>query len=289
MDRDNDFEIELPYERRWENLTLANDFLFCKIMQDEELCTEMIRRILPNIDVGHINFIENQKNIQEGIRNRGIRLDVFSKADNGKIYNIEIQTTNKGDLPKRARAYHMLISYDILSKDNMKTHSYKDLHDAYVIIICTFDPFKHGKHIYTFYNTCEEVHGLKLNDGAFIIFLNAMGTADDISTELKAFLDIIIGKTSEDPFIMELEKRLELAKQDSEWRREYMKFSLWEQDIRDEGEAKGEARGIAIGEARGEARGIDKAVAFMKASGLSKEYIDNFIKLTTEDAKLQGV
>ena len=49
--RYKDFESMLPPEQRWENLTLANDFLFGRIMRDERLCTEMIRRILPHIDI----------------------------------------------------------------------------------------------------------------------------------------------------------------------------------------------------------------------------------------------
>ena len=40
MNRDIFDESFLPEEKRWENLTLANDFLFGKIMSDKSLCTE---------------------------------------------------------------------------------------------------------------------------------------------------------------------------------------------------------------------------------------------------------
>ena len=230
----------------WEKLTLANDFLFGKIMRDKSLCTEMIKRILPHIDIGDIQFPEVQKTLREGIDTRGIRLDVYSKSDNGKVYDIEIQTTSKKDLAKRSRAYHISIGNDILNKDTLKkTHTYKDLPDTFVIFICTFDPFNQQRHIYTFKNICCEDNNLLLHDGAVTIFLNAKGKADDISPELKAFLNFIIGISSEDPFIKELEKHLERARQNSEWRREFMMMSIWEQDKFEQGRSE-ERKNIAI-------------------------------------------
>ena len=58
-----DFESILPPSQRWENLTLANDFLFSRIMRDEGLCTEMIRRILPHINIGHIELINDFRDL----------------------------------------------------------------------------------------------------------------------------------------------------------------------------------------------------------------------------------
>ena len=46
--------------QKWESLTLADDFLFGKIMSDPTLCAEMLRRIFPNLDIGEIKVIETQ-------------------------------------------------------------------------------------------------------------------------------------------------------------------------------------------------------------------------------------
>ena len=35
----------------WENLSISNDFLFGKVMQDAELCRELLQRILPELDI----------------------------------------------------------------------------------------------------------------------------------------------------------------------------------------------------------------------------------------------
>ena len=48
--------MTLTAQQQWENLTLADDFLFGKIMSEPALCAEMLRRIFPEIDVGEINF-----------------------------------------------------------------------------------------------------------------------------------------------------------------------------------------------------------------------------------------
>ena len=231
------------FDQLWESLTLADDFLFGKVMSDEELCTEMIRRILPKVEIGRIDFTQTQKASRETLDTRGVRFDVFAKTDNRKIFSVEIQTTDKKDLPKRTRAYHIINGLDALNKDTIKTSGkYNDLPDVFVIFICTFDPFKHGRHIYSFSNVCEEDQNLKLNDGAHTVFLNTEGMRDDISSELKAFLDFVVGRKSADPFVTRLEHSLYEAKQNAIWRREYMLLLTREQEKFAEGREEGVQR-----------------------------------------------
>ncbi len=214
-------------------------------MSDEELCTEMIKRIFPNIEIGKIKFTQTQKSSRETLDTRGVRFDVFAKTDNRKIFSVEIQTTDKKDLPRRTRAYHIINGLDALNKDTIKTSGkYNDLPDVFVIFICTFDPFKQGRHIYNFSNVCEEDQNLKLNDGAYTVFLNAEGTLHDISQELKAFLDFVVGKKSADPFVTKLEHSLYEAKQNAIWRREYMLLLTREQEKFAEGRDEGKAEGL---------------------------------------------
>lgn len=102
-----------------------------------------------------------------------------------------------------------------------------------------FDPFGLGRHIYTFHNACKEVNGLHLDDGAVTIFLNAHGKSDDISAELKAFLDFMLGKPSGDPFIKILSEQMKIAKLNAKWRRVYMRNMLYKRELRAEGRAEG--------------------------------------------------
>lgn len=272
----------------WENLTLANDFVFCHIMHDEKLCTEMIRRILPDYDIGHIKFTESQRTSKHSPDSRGVRFDVYAKSDNRKIFDCEVQTSDKHDLPRRTRAYHIATGLDVLGKDVIKrSGSYHDLPDVFVIFICTFDPFHHDRHIYTFYNRYQEDNSIILNDGAFTVFLNAKGKADDVSSELKAFLDFIMGKVSDDPFIMELEEKLEDLKRDSTYRRNYMLLLTREEEKiaearkigLEEGRGIGIEEGIPIGEARGEERTRRLFIDRLMARGMSYDEVIDMLGL----------
>ena len=260
--------MQQNFEEQWQNLTLADDFLFGKVMRDAELCTEMLRRILPEVDIGKIKFLQTQKSSRHTLDTRGIRLDVFGNSDNRKIFDCEIQTEMKKDFSKRSRAYHIVVGLDALNKKSLKkSGSYKDLPDAFVIFICTFDPFGYGRHIYTFTNICNEDKNLKLGDGAFTIFLNTEGKMDDVTPELKNFLDFVAGrKTNGDSFIDKLDEKLQEAKQNAKWRQEYMLLLMREQEKFAEGYAEGEEQGRKQGREQERQSIFEKLVA----SGIDK-------------------
>lgn len=275
-----EFELTLPESQRWENLTLANDFVFGHIMRNAELCTEMIRRILPDMDIGHIEFIQPQKSEKYSFGTRGVRFDVYAKSDNRKLFDCEIQTSDKHDLPRRTRAYHVMLGLKALETDFMKKSGmYNDIPDAFVIFICTFDPFNLGRHIYTFTNTCSEDNGLKLNDGSFTVFLNAKGKADDINGELKAFLDFLLGKPCDDPFIKKLERELNLLKQSAEWRGDYMRILFHERETYNEGFSNGLNKGFNDGLNEGKKNGslnmLNSVIEFLKSRGMNDEQIND--------------
>ena len=50
-------------QQKWEKLTLADDFMFGKVMSDPELCAEMLRRIFPNLDIGKIKIVDTQPEV----------------------------------------------------------------------------------------------------------------------------------------------------------------------------------------------------------------------------------
>ena len=217
-----EFFRHVPPEKRWENLTLANDFLFGKIFSQVKAFSEMIRRILPDVIKSGMRFVEVQKSVKTDIDTRGVRFDIYAEGDDKKLYDVEIQTTNQKDLSRRSRAYHIAMGDKVLKKNIKQGRSYNDLPDAYVIFICTFDPFGEGRHIYTFKNFCAEDKNLALNDGGTTIFLNTYGKRDDISQDLKALLNCLLGIESEDPYIKYLMGQVKMLKQNPDWRHEFM-------------------------------------------------------------------
>lgn len=121
-------------------------------MQQPELCKELLQRILPELEIDHIEYPEAQKGIRPDVDAKNVRLDVYVKDGKGTIYDIEMQVADTKELPKRTRYYQSLIDLQLIDKGQ----AYKKLKPSYIIFICPFDVFGRGRHIYTFENTCRE-------------------------------------------------------------------------------------------------------------------------------------
>lgn len=150
--------------KAWEKLVIKDDFMFAKVMRDKKLCKKLLERLLQT-KIKDIVYLEEQKSIDIEKDAKSIRLDVYIE-DGNRVFNLEMQTTNKRNLPKRSRYYQGMIDLNTIEMGE----NYKKLKESYVIFICTFDPFHQGKAQYTFENICIEDKELKLDDGAKKIF-----------------------------------------------------------------------------------------------------------------------
>ena len=235
----------------WESIGLSNDFLFGKIMRKPALCKRMLEIIL-GVKIDHLEYLESQKSIDEEWDARSIRLDIYVQDNREVVYNIEIQTTNTGDLPKRSRYYQSVLDMQQLNKGER----YKNLKRTYIIFICTFDLFKMGRHVYTFENQCREDGSLRLEDDTYKLFLNTEGVMYDVSTDLKAFLDYMGGRPSDHAFVKVLNDEVTLAKHNKEWRREYMTLLMRDQENIDKGREQGLKEGREQGLEEGREQGL---------------------------------
>ncbi len=165
------------------------------------------------------------------------------------VFEIEMQTSDTKELPKRSRYYQGRIDVAILDKGTKTT--YKDLKRSYVIFICMQDVFGKGRHCYRFENICTEDPSIKLNDEAIKIFLNPDSAMDDIDDDLSNFLKYL--KTGEpvDSFTKELNESVKHARTNKEWKEEYrmidMQRRVWEQEAREKGMAEGLEEGLKEG------------------------------------------
>ena len=110
----------------------------------------------------------------------------------------------------------------------------------------TFDLFGKGRHLYTFKNFCVEDKEIALDDGAYTIFLNTEGILNDVSPELKNFLNFV-GKgkmAEEDTFVKILGEKLTKAKHNAIWRDEYMLLLTREDEKFAEGREEGRKEGV---------------------------------------------
>ena len=200
-----------------DELTIADDFMFGAVMRDPKLCKRLLELIL-DVHIRRIEYPELQKALNERYGSKSIRLDVYVEDENGTVYDVEIQTTSKKNLPKRTRYYQGIIDLHILEQGE----TYDKLRKSFVIFICTYDPFKQGRWVYTFENRCREDTDLALDDGAVKILLNTKGKVGEISDALKALLRYMDGFAPEDSYTKELDSAVAEVRADDKWRRELM-------------------------------------------------------------------
>ena len=227
---------------KWEELSISNDFLFGKVMQNPELCKELLQRILPDLNIERIEYPELQKSINMDMDARSVRLDVYVKDEKEVVYDIEMQVSHTKELPKRIRYYQSMIDLQLIDKGQL----YDELKRSYVIFICPFDLYGKGQHIYTFENICKEDGSIFMGDEAVKIFLNAKGTLDDVSDELEAFLDYVAGKKPKDAYVERLEEAVKEAKKNREWRHEYMTLLMRDRENVKIGEKRGEEKMLML-------------------------------------------
>ena len=231
--------------KAWEELEIKDDFMFAKVMQDKKLCKKLLERLLQT-KIRDLVYLDEQKSINIEKDAKIIRLDVYIE-DGNRVFDLEMQTTDKRNLPKRSRYYQGMIDLNTIEKGE----NYKKLKESYVIFICTFDPFHQGKAQYTFENFCIEDKELKLNDGAKKIFFNAKDYINAEDEEIREFLKYVNGEKSDSPFVKEIEDRVAQIKASEEWRLEYMTLLMREQEIWEEAEEKGRKMGREEGREEG--------------------------------------
>ena len=203
-----------------EELTIVDDFMFGAVMSDSRYCKPLLELAL-GVKIRRIEYPEAQKAINERYASKSVRLDVYVEDDAGTVYDVEIQTTDKKNLPKRTRYYQGLIDLRILEKGE----DYKALRKSFVIFICTYDPFGQGRWVYTFENLCKEDTRIALDDGAAKVILNTKGRVGEISADLKALLRYMDGAAPESEYARALESAVTEIRRDEKWRRDYMLLS----------------------------------------------------------------
>ena len=252
-------------------LTLADRFIFYKVMQDAELCRRLLEIIL-NVEIERIEYLEGEKTIEARYDAKGIRLDVYVKDERSTVYNVEMQAAHAANLPQRSRYYQNLIDVDLLGRGE----DYRRLNKSFVIFICMEDIFHRGRHIYTFEDRCREEPDLALGDGAVKIFLNPYSDRDDVTPELGNFLKYLAEGTAADEYTERLVEAVETAKRDPRLMVEYMSYYADQADHRaelEESRAEGLEEGIRSFVHMSQKCGIARETV---AQSLAEEYGTSF-------------
>lgn len=237
--------------KQYEELEFTDDFMFCKVLtSNPHLCHELLELIIGK-KVGDFVRLDKQQPIEITADGKGIRFDVYGEDDCDTVFDCEMQAAENRNLPKRTRYYQGMIDLNLIERGA----DYNELKKSYIIFICPFDAFGKGLHKYTFKNQCIEEPSLALGDESTKIFLCAGGNTDDVSDEMKDFLDYLAGKKGVSRFVRALEEAVQKARNHEEWRLEYMTLLMRDQEMIKKGRAEGRAEGRKEGRAEGLAEG----------------------------------
>ena len=232
-----------------QKLNLMDDFLFDAATGDLETCRIIIELSL-GIRIRNIAWKEGQKVIRNLPGNRGIRMDFYVEDDRGRVFDVEMQKRNEGNIPKRTRFYQALIDAPMLKSGE---RGFDSLKPAYIVVICGFDLYGYGLYRYTFDNRCKELPDLVMGDECSKIILNTKGESEaGVDRALIDFLHYVEKSSDEnvpedcDERLKHLHKKIHQIKMSEEIGVSYMKMEERDRLIRAEGRAEGEARLVGV-------------------------------------------
>ncbi|WP_236629367.1 MULTISPECIES: Rpn family recombination-promoting nuclease/putative transposase [Lactobacillus] len=199
-------------------LGITDDIMFQNVMKDPVNCRNLLHEILPELDIQELE-VHTQERISVNGKEKTAVLDVWVKDSQGKLYDLEMQVSDREGLDQRARFY----MYKLMEDSLLKGMKYPKLPPAYVIFLLPFDPKGKGLKQYSFVYTCREIQSVALNDQSEIIYLNRRGTKGTVSEGLKGFLKLMNGEeTSNSPFITRIKDTMEIYRRTKEWKKHAM-------------------------------------------------------------------
>ena len=242
MVKNENFIMQAKESKTLQELNLTDDFLFDVATEELENCKAIIE-LTTGLSLKSLKWKSGQKVIHNLPGKRGVRLDFIAESEDGRIFDVEMQNRNEGNIPKRTRFYQALIDAPILKSGE---RGFDKMNPLYIIIICNYDPYGKKKYCYTFDNQCKEVPGLRLGDEVTKLLLSTKGeNEEEVSKELVDFLHYVTESNENglpdecDERLKRLHESIREIKASADMEVEYMKMEERERIIRDEGKQIG--------------------------------------------------
>jgi predicted transposase/invertase (TIGR01784 family) len=234
-------------KKTFEELDVMDDFLMNAVAADPEVGEDFCRTVLSvllNRSIGKLRIVAQRTIPALTPEHRGIRMDVeivepfeTEETDDTEmgfplmnIYDLEPHKQKGTSLPRHNRFYQAKIDSRYLKSGET---DFSTLPNLYVITLLNYDPFGYGHMLYTIHNKCEEVDGLRYEDGLEFLYFNTTGSKGG-SAELRNMLRYFQDSRAEnatDAATRKLHEYLSKVKMQPETRLEYMKYDeiiAWE-------------------------------------------------------------
>ena len=224
---------------------LDDDFMTIFFNDNPEDTETLLRSVMNNSSL-KVKKVETQKPIRNLTR-RSLGLDIYAEDENDVKYDVEIQRSDVGADPRRARFHSSMIDVDSMRKGT----EWEALPESYVIFITETDYYRAGKPIYHVNRYIEEIDEA-FNDGEHIIYVNSE-IQDD--TELGRMMHDFHCISADQLYNKKLAERIRYFKESEEgvrtvckvmedMRKEAAEMAIWQSKV--ESVMKWVAKGIKL-------------------------------------------
>lgn len=152
--------------QRLRGFRLLDDDFMTKVFEDIS-CAELLLRIILNDEGIRVLEAHSQRGIKN-LQGRSVKLDILAVDSHNRVFNVEVQRSDRGAGAKRARYNSALIDTNVTEPGDQ----YEDLNETFVIFITENDVMKAGLPIYHIDRVVRET-GKLFEDEEHIIYVNS--------------------------------------------------------------------------------------------------------------------
>ena len=152
--------------QRLRGFRLLDDDFMTKVFEDIS-CAELLLRIILNDEGIRVLEAHSQRGIKN-LQGRSVKLDILAVDSHNRVFNVEVQRSDRGAGAKRTRYNSALIDANVTEPGDQ----YEDLNETFVIFITENDVMKAGLPIYHIDRVVRET-GKLFEDEEHIIYVNS--------------------------------------------------------------------------------------------------------------------
>lgn len=234
------------YLRRIREFRLLDDDFMTKCFEGDPKYIQFVLRIILDMPDLVVHEVKTQVFVENLVK-RSLRLDVLATDGRGRRLNVEIQRSDKGAEPKRARYHSSAI--DILSLP--KGEDFGALPETYVIFITEHDFFQSGLPVYHIDRYIAETR-TAFGDDAHILYVNGAYRGND---PIGMLMHDFACPNPDEMYYQVLAERTRYFK---ESQKGVITMSRAFEEVREIGRQEGIQEGIEEGIEKGRQEGIEK-------------------------------
>ena len=252
--------------QRIKEFRLLDDDFMTKCFEGDPKYIQFVLRIILEIPDLIVLDVKTQVFVENLVK-RSLRLDVLATDSQGRKINVEIQRSDKGADPKRARYHSSAIDTLILPKGE----DFGALPETYVIFITEHDIFGNGLPVYHIDRYIAETRA-SFGDDAHIVYVNGAYRGND------SFGMLMHDFACPNPDEMYFPVLAERTRYFKESQKGVLTMCKAFEEVREEGRLEGREEGIQIGQR-------DLILEIMTRGKRSLEEISAFSGLPLEELK----